>query len=508
MTIAVETRAGRIAGAAEGGLAVFRGIPYARPPVDGARWAPPQAMAPWPGLREARHFGAPAPQPQTPGMLILDVGADQSEDCLTLNVWTPAADGGRRPVMVWLHGGAFLIGAGSQGLYDGQHLARRGDVVVVTLNYRLGALGFLRLAEATRGAVASSGNEGLLDQIAALSWVRDNIAAFGGDPGNVTVFGESAGAMAVVALMAMPAAEGLFHKAIAQSGAGHASRSLMDAERLAQAFCRLLGIAPSDAAALRNLSPQRMIDIAPALGLKVLQGAEGLQGEIMTYQPVQDGAHLAGLPYDLIRQGRAQRVPLLIGTTSEEMKLFPIQSPDWDERALARRLATLMPVSSGEGVIEAYRSLMPGADARALYFAIETDRIFRLPALRLAEAQAARRLPAYLYEFTWGSPALGGLFGACHAIDLGFTFGTAGIGPFAAFFGSGPEAEALGRCMMDAWIAFARTGNPSTPALGAWAPYGTAVRSTMMLGSACALMAAPGEERRRLWDGVDDRDLG
>jgi para-nitrobenzyl esterase len=223
MSATVSIHHGKLEGDEQNGLFVFKGIPFAAPPVGARRWMPPEKPAAWTGVRDARRFGAVAHQNKLmlSALSAMVVDGEQSEDCLTLNVWTPALDGKRRPVMVWIHGGGFTIGSGSQPIYDGSALARRGDVVLVTVNYRLGPLGYLRLADVTGGKIAASGNEGMLDQVAALEWVRDNTDEFGGDPGNVTIFGESAGGMSVGTLLAMPAARGLFDKAIPQSGACH-----------------------------------------------------------------------------------------------------------------------------------------------------------------------------------------------------------------------------------------------------------------------------------------------
>ena len=257
MGATVSIHQGKLEGDDQGGLSVFKGIPFAAPPVGTRRWLAPEKPASWTGVRDARRFGAVNHQNKLmlSALSAFVIDGEQSEDCLTLNVWTPALDGKRRPVMVWIHGGAFTIGSGSQALYDGSVLARRGDTVVVTINYRLGPLGFLRLADVTNGKIPSSGSEGMLDQVAALEWVRDNIAEFGGDPGNVTIFGESAGGMSVGTLLAMPAARGLFHKAIPQSGASHTGATVARANHTAERVLSRLRTQAGDAAAIRALTP-------------------------------------------------------------------------------------------------------------------------------------------------------------------------------------------------------------------------------------------------------------
>jgi len=261
MATIVETHCGRLEGREEAGLQLFRGIPYAKPPVGARRFGAPEPVSPWAGVHKAFEFGASAPQQSMllplPGM---SVGA-MDEDCLSLNVYTPSADAGRRPVMVWIHGGGFVIGSGSQPIYDGAPLARRGDVVVVTINYRLGLLGFLYLKDLCPDLRDTVGNAGIRDQVLALEWVRDNVAAFGGDPGNVTIFGESAGGMSVGTLLGMPAARGLFARAVPQSGAAHNVHSRETATKVAAHFLEELGLSPSDAPGkLREVPPDKLLD--------------------------------------------------------------------------------------------------------------------------------------------------------------------------------------------------------------------------------------------------------
>ncbi|HXW82837.1 MAG TPA: carboxylesterase family protein, partial [Candidatus Binataceae bacterium] len=254
MSATVTIRQGKLEGLEHGGLAVFKGIPFAEPPIGARRWLPPEKPASWTGVRDARNYGSAGPQLRGPGGVLaaMIIEEPQSEDCLYLNVWTPKLDGKRRPVMVWIHGGAFRIGSGSQAIYDGANLAQRGDVVVVTINYRIGPFGFLRLTDLTAGKVPATGNEGMLDQIAALEWVRANIAGFGGDPDNVCCFGESAGAMSIADLFAVDSASGLFRRAILQSGAEHAG-SLSEAEKLASRFARELGLGSLSRDALQSV---------------------------------------------------------------------------------------------------------------------------------------------------------------------------------------------------------------------------------------------------------------
>jgi para-nitrobenzyl esterase len=510
MTI-VQTRSGRLQGEARDGLCVFKGIPYAAPPVGPLRWRAPEPVAPWSGVRAATTFGAAAPQtPIAAGVLAaFNVQEGTSEDCLYVNVWTPAVDGGRRPVMVWIHGGGFVIGSGAQSIYDGAELARRGDVVVITLNYRLGPLGFLRLAELTRGAIPSTGNEGLLDQVAALEWVRANVAAFGGDPDNVTIFGESAGGMSVTTLLALPAARGLFHKAIAQSGAGHSAYRPDAHAHVAERILAATGTA-RDASALRALTSAQLLAATSRVQASAAQDPS-IPGLML--QPVVDGESLPELPIEAIARGSAPGVPLLAGSTREEWNLFALTDtalPTLSEAGLVERLARRVG-SGAQPLIETYRKAIgeraEPATPRDLYLAIETDRCFRIPGVRLAEAQGAHSPSVYSYLFTWKSPLLNGLLGACHAVELGFVFGTLRERGVAQFCGAGPEAEALCAKVMDSWIAFARSGDPSCASLR-WPRYTAADRATMRLGERCEPLLAPLDEERCAWQGVPDRVLG
>jgi para-nitrobenzyl esterase len=479
--VTVDAPCGRLEGIVQGGISSFRGIPYARPPAGALRWRAPEALPPWTGVRDATRFGAACPQApsQLDSLAGGSIGA-QSEDCLTLNIWTPSLRG-KRPVMVWIHGGAFAIGAGHQSVYDGTHLASRG-CVVVTINYRLGTFGFLALDGIATGA------EGLFDQIAALRWVKANIAAFGGGPGNVTAFGESAGAMSVAALLAAPEAQGLFHKAILQSGAGHIGHDREHAEKVSHALLAKLGTRER----LREIPPAALLKAQIALLLDSRTGKLKLGG--FPFQPALDTK-----PIDAIRAGAARGIAVLTGTTLEEWKLFTAVNP-------RLRLMT------GAGFAQRARRLGKGdADLAAAYSegtgfarfnAMMTDKAFMVPATRLLEAQAAYA-PVYAYRFDWRSRFLGGLLGACHALELGFVFGTHNDGRNGTFFGKGLAADALSSTMMEAWTAFARTGDPG------WARYDTASRETMIFGDGAPhIVSAPNEARRKAWDNVPERKLG
>ncbi|HUC37519.1 MAG TPA: carboxylesterase/lipase family protein [Acidimicrobiales bacterium] len=492
----VETTSGTIEGTVEGGLHVFKGVPYARPPVGELRLRAPQPPEPWAGVRPAREFGLWAPQSTPVSALTGDPPGEQGEDCLTLNVWTPGTEGAKE-VLVWVHGGAFLGGSGASVIYRGDRLASRGDVVVVTINYRLGILGFLAHPElADPDAGGAFGNWGLLDQVAALGWVRDNIAAFGGDPNNVTVFGESAGGMSVSDLLAVPAARNLFRRAIAQSGPPWAM-SAEHAEETAAKLMAQLGVATPHA--IRELPAPALLEAQESLWARRVGG-------MLPLTPVIDGAVLPVHPLTALREGASAEVPLLIGTNRDEFKFFIVADPkgrDPDEALVRRRIeqsSTGGERLSPDELIESYRAIRArrGApvDPRELWSAIQSDRVFRIGSIRAAEAHAVRQPATFCYLFTWESPAMHGALGSCHALELPFVFGNLDLPGLDRFVGAGPDAQALSAQMMDAWLSFAKTGDPG------WAPYDAERRSTMVFGPSSALQDAPMDEERALWDGA------
>ena len=510
MSATASTRYGKVEGEGQSGLSVFKGIPFAAPPSGARRWLAPEKPASWSGTRDARRFGAVAPQNNMmlsalAAMVIEDA---QSEDCLYLNVWTPAADGKKRPVMVWIHGGAFEIGSGSQGIYDGSTLARRGDVVVVSVNYRLGPLGFLRLADLTNGKIPATGNEGILDQIAGLEWVRDNIAEFGGDPGNVTIFGESAGGMSVGTLLAAPPARGLFHKAIPQSGACHTGAARERANRNAERIMAKLGASTADA--MRALTPAQLLT-----GIMLPDGKTPDPEFGMAYQPVIDGTMMPRAAFEMVNDGASSEVAIMAGSTLDEWKLFaPMDrgAQKLDRAGLAARYRRRMAPEVADGLISSYEKARAsrGASTAApeLFSALETDRVFRVPAVRLSELHAKRGGRMYNYLFTLPSPAAGGILGSCHALELGFVFGTNHLPGMPQFAGTGPVVERLSTEMQDAWLAFARSGDPSCERLGNWPQYEASRRATMILGEQSKVEDAPYEGERRAWESIPAGILG
>lgn len=484
---AVHTTGGRVEGVLKEGHLAFYGIPYAACPTGDLRFRAPQPAAPWSGVRRAHEIGFAAPQ--TPHVIQgFAASGLQDEDCLNLNVFTPAADGARRPVLFWIHGGGFTHGAGYEPLYDGGPFATRHDVVVVTINYRLGALGFLSIPEAGFGP-----NQGLLDQVAALRWVQANIEAFGGDPANVTIFGESAGSASVAALLAMPPAKGLFHRAILQSGVGRAAPPEV-AAKSADALLEALGLTRERAAELRNV---------PAA--QIVQAQAAVQRQGLAFGPARDAATLPDEPMRIVRAGGASETAVLIGSNRDEVKLFNAAAPrqPLDEAGLVAAVRTALPradEAQAKALIETYRASRRAkglpAETLDILDAVQSDVRFRIPSIRLASAQKAVQPNTYLYLFTHASPARKGALGACHALEMPFVFGTLSAPTQDRFCGTGPDVERLSAEMNAAWAAFARTGNPSTPALE-WPAFEPERRTTMVFDTAASRVENDpfGEER-------------
>jgi para-nitrobenzyl esterase len=506
-TVEVATSKGLLRGEREGSLDVFRGFPYAKPPVGELRLRAPQEAPGWDGALDATRFGAAPPQPcdAMAERLGLFPSEPQSEDCLTLNVWTPGVGDGSRPVMVWIHGGAFLQGAGSVPLYSGARLAERCDVVVVTLNYRVGALGFLCLEGEERGA-----NFGLQDQIAALAWVKREIARFGGDPERVTVFGESAGAGSITSLLAIPEARSSFGRAIIQSAAPGGMLDRAEAERRTSLLLAKLGLEARDFAKLRSLPLSAISQAQSELA------AEGPYEKGMLFMPVVDGEVLAQFPLEAVGQGSAAAVDVMIGTTRDEMRLFNLINPTAGitdallEAIVAAQIGAMAedPQAAAQQIVGRYRDIHSrrgeSAAAGDLFCSIQTDLAMRHPSTQLASAQARFNPRTYMYLFDWPSPLDGGAIGACHAVDIAFALGNLAAPGMAEFAGSGAAAEKLAEEVMDAWVAFARHGDPST-ANESWPVYEADARRTMRIAETWETLEAPLEEERQIFEALATR---
>lgn len=504
----VKTAAGLVRGYVDNNVHVFKGVPYGASTAGANRFMPPRKAKPWNGVRDAVDWGGRAPQivgGEPAEMIPTDPREAQSEDCLMLNIWTPTAGAGeRRPVMVWLHGGGFASGSGSYSIYSGQELARKHDVVAITVNHRLNIFGFLHLAQ-FGGKWAAASNAGILDVVAALEWVRDNIAAFGGDPRNVTIFGQSGGAAKVSTLMAMPSARGLFHKAIAQSGAAVTSTPVSEAVATTQRVLERLNIKPDQLDAIQTIPVERLIDV-----MRAAPGAPAGPGPgaALGFGPVVDGASLPSNPFDPAAPAQSATVPFLTGTTATEVTFF---APDEqlrpiDDTTLRQRVRTLLMVTDAEAdrIINVYRKSEPGRDNIDLYLRMATDdSTFRRRVDTQAERKSAQRgAPVYMYRFEYYSPVRGGRLKAMHCMEIPFVFNNLAAG--SIFAGSGPAAQRLADQMSAAWVAFARTGNPNHRDIPQWAAFNANQRPTMVFGPETRLVNDPGREQRLALKAVRD----
>lgn len=490
--VTVDTPSGRVHGTVEQGTARFLGLPYAAP-LDGAGWfLPPQPVARWEGVREATAFGSTVPKVayEPP---INEVLADEPDfpgpDCLNLNVWTPDTEG-VAPVLVWIHGGAFRAGTSRIAMYDGAAFARDG-VVCVSINYRLGAFGFLDTGD-------EHTNVGLRDQIAALTWVQENIAAFGGDPSRVTVMGESAGAMSVGALLGSPLAEGLFQQAILQSGAGHHALTRATAQKVTAALAAKLGV-EATREALGALPPEAVVAASKAVSVDLATNPDPtVWGEAvvntMVWEPTIDGDVVPALPIESIRGGAGSGIRVLIGRNAEEARLFIVPGGmiELVPEVMPLGAAALYGFADPAGTVAAYRAEDPAASPGQVYARLLEDFTFVLPALRLAEARDGASADTYFYRFDFSSTALNGTLGATHAVELPFVFDTLSSG--LTLTGAEPP-QALADEMHGAWVRFVRGDDPG------WKPF-AAAREVRVFGGAGTVETDPDAPTRTLWEGV------
>ena len=498
MELTVKTTAGLVRGI-EGrhGTAAFLGIPFAAPPVGALRWKPPARPDAWDGTRDADRYGDVVPQVRTPAELgqLFDSKGAHGPDCLNLNVWTPDTGAVGLPVLVWIHGGAFVIGSGSDSLYDGSSFARDG-VVTVTINYRLGAAGFRHV-----GDEPGSGAFGILDQIAGLEWVQENIAAFGGDPGRVTVAGESAGGMSVGCLLGSPLATGLFRRAIPQSGAASTAATPEVAAAVSASLDPHLpaGVAADDLTDAQLVAAQAELGKAARAGGGMAAGGGDPIAGAMAWAPMAGGDVLPVPPIDAIRAGSAGDVDVLVGTTQHEFLLFLAMAADMfplNEAMLPFLFGMTFGTSdAGDAALATYTANRPGAPAKELLGALLTDRMFRIPAVRLAEAQVANGRAPWAYRFSWESPAFGGAARAGHAMELPFTWDNLAdeVG-HGLTGGAGPQA--LADDMHGAWVRFITDGDPG------WTPYDLGTRTVRDFGGDDELLLDPDADERALWEGV------
>lgn len=482
MTDIAETTFGPVQGRVKNDVLLFAGIPYAAAPVGEHRFKPPAAHPPWEAVRPATRFGKAAPQIPSGGMTD-SAHVDWSEDCLYLNVSTPQLDGSR-PVMVWIHGGGYRSGQGAIPWYDGQSFARNGDIVVVSINYRLGALGFTDLSR-LGDDYTDSGVNGLLDQVAALRWVQENIANFGGDPARVTIAGESAGGFAVSTLLGSEMAQGLFTRAIPQSGAAHSVMSATDSQRVTDAFLAALGVtSETELQAVSTddvLAAQRTVDAQAARGELKINGNP--------FYPCVGNSLLPIPPLDAIGAGIGKDVDVLIGTNKDESTLFIMKEVTEDQLSKAARR-----YGGDDKLVDAYRQMMPDASPTEIAIALNTDYLFRIPTIRLAEARCSTGALTWMYRFDWESrqPRLK----ATHALEIPFVFNNLGKPGVDAFIGKGEVPQPLADEMHTAWTRFVRDGDPG------WAPYELHRRVNMGFSETSELIDDPDEQRRQAWQGI------
>ncbi len=491
----VETTSGKVRGYGRRGVIKFKGIPYAEPPIGDIRFKPSVSVKPWKDILDATNFSPIAPQPPPEIEARYTRNMPQNEaDCLTLNIWTQKLDINKRPVMFWIHGGGFTIGSGSGS--DGSRLVLRGDVVVVSINYRLGPLGFLYMPDIPD----STANVGMLDIIDALRWTKENIENFGGDPNNVTIFGCSAGGFAVTTLLAMPAAKGLFHRAIAQSGAAHKhsynpATGLENYEDLIQK----LGIKRGDVDALRDIPFEKIIQ-------NMKRGKRRAKG-VVTWGPVVDKDTLPEHPINAIRKGSAKDIELITGSNLDEFKLWTSMSTKSlemsEEKLLVKvnRIAQFMDEGEDKSkqMITAYGQLRK--IPRDIFDAIRTDYEFRIPAIRLAEAQSQHQKNTYMHLFSWKSPYKGGNFGAVHGLEVCFVFNTLWDGDdFPLIARKTDETQELSEKIMDTWISFSKSGNPNNPNIPEIIPYNLEKRATIIFDKVISIEEDPYSNERMAWN--------
>jgi para-nitrobenzyl esterase len=496
--VTAETAYGRVRGTDVAGIKVFKGIPYGASTAGKNRFRPPVAPAKWAGIRDAVAYGPSAPQ-REPGagrgaspLAVAAAGLPaESEDCLVLNVWTPAlGDGRKRPVMVWCHGGGFSTGSGSSPVTEGANLARRGDVVVVTINHRLNVLGFTALEDAGGSEFAGSGGAGMLDIVFALGWVRDNIGRFGGDPGNVMIFGQSGGGRKVATLLAMPSARGLFHRAIIESGATLKLVEREQGARVALELMSTLGVPKNQARELQKV-PLAKVMAAYFQVVRRMNVDQMTQG----FSPLVDGKFIPQHPFHPVASSVSADVPLMLGSTRTELTSsaqpadFELSDPD-----MRSRIRALLGTHA-DAAIQVYQKANPGASPSDLYFLIASDHRYSGPVMKIAERRAALgKGLVYLYYFRWETPAEGGRLKSPHTIEIPFAFDN--VKAAARLTGGGPEAMALADKVSDAWIAFARTGNPNTPKLPRWTAFNATDRPTMVIDNESKLVNDPIREQR------------
>jgi para-nitrobenzyl esterase len=490
----VSTRQGLLRGVAADSVYAWKGVPYAQAPVGDLRFRAPQPPMSWQGVRDASKPGFISPQLRRASNEPLK----GNEDCLSLNIWSPAADGHKRPVMFWIHGGGFLIGSGSVQMYDGANLSKNGDVVVVNINYRLGALGFLYLNDIKGKQTGFDDNLGIRDQIAALQWVKDNIAAFGGDPDAVTIFGESAGAISVLTLMATPSAHGLFKRAIVESASPEALLQPKVATDLTMRYLRMLGVSPDSLQQLKSVDADTFVSVMDRLVTQLMYETTSVK----LLSPVIDGDLIPTSPMSAIRAGQAAGIDLMIGTNKDEATLLSLKRVGLTPRSEAelRPYLANIPPDARKNLIATYKNYPHRSGVNAM----TTDGVFAMPSIRVSEMQT-QFASTYMYRFDWSSFTLNVVgLRACHGAELPFVFGTLNKSPGKYFTALSNKKSiwGLSKQIQQSWVNFARYGNPNPNGKTTWAKYNTTGRTTMIFDKVTHLSTDPKSEQRIAWTGL------
>jgi len=493
--IIVETKSGKVSGYSSRGIKKFKGIPYIEPPIGNLRFKPPVPIEPWDNIRDATKFSPICPQVSTPFDNIRGSLPQSEEESLTMNIFTQSTNDEKRPVMFFIHGGAFSTGSGR--FFDGSNLVLRGNVVYVSINYRIGPFGFLFIP----GGTNATANVGLLDTIAGLKWVKNNITVFGGDPENITVFGVSAGAFLIACLLAMPSSKGLFKRAILQSGAPNKfnlqpSIGIEVYEKL----MKKLGLENGDIESLRKLHYESIIKGLDDFELVQRLGAQ-------RFVPILDKNSMPQHPLEAVKNGAAQDIDLFIGTNLNETKLWSVFAPEapFGEEDLHKNVNRIMQKinqdeTKSKQIIEIYRKSRN--NPRDIFDAINTDYSFRIPSIRLAEEQSKHQENTYMYLFTWQNPIGGGKYGANHGLEGSFVFGMLPDQNRGIFPGKNEETLELSEKMMDTWIAFARSGNPNHENITEIPPYDEEKRATIIFDKEVKIVSDPYKNERAAWEEI------
>ncbi|MDB6062520.1 MAG: putative carboxylesterase, type [Verrucomicrobiaceae bacterium] len=528
--VIVETNAGKLGGVTENGVHIFKGIPYGASTAGANRFRAPQPLEAWSGIRDATRYGDTSPQRSPSEMaggepgdgegdarlsafmgFLQGLAGDepaQGEDCLKLNIWTAGLDTKKsRAVMVWLHGGAFDSGSGSWPMYDGTPLAARDDVVAVTINHRLGPLGFLYLDEIGGEKYAGSGNAGMLDIVQALQWIRDNIASFGGDPSKVMVYGDSGGASKSATLLGMPAAKGLFQRAVIMSGPLVRVRRLETARRVTQEFLEHLNIPAAEFHKLHDVPYPQLLEAAAKLQVAIDTGLAGAASpeDFMPLQPMVDGKTIPVQPLDPVCTPIGADVTTMVGSTQDDMKMIMLSMP-WFGRmddAGLKQFAGATFGELGEAMLAEYKKIYPNATPTDIACQCVTDRVMWAGSIDWAERKiGGGGAPVYMYRFDYTTPALGGILGATHGGEVPFAMNNYTYTPMA---GERPENAAMGKLMSETFVRFAHTGNPNHAQLPEWKPYSLQARDTMVFNVDTHVEANPRAQLRALYAKKDGK---